>query len=192
MEFEVKPLPYSKDALAPHMSAETFEYHYEKHHKTYMAKLKAAIEGTGEAAKSLEDVVRGASGGTFNNAAQVWNHSFFWDGMKPGGGGAPTGGKAKDILDQLGGFAAFKAAWNQVGMGQFGSGWVWLVLDSGAPKIISTANADTPLTTGATPLLVCDVWEHAYYVDYRNARNSFLDAFCDHLINWDFVAANAV
>jgi Fe-Mn family superoxide dismutase len=191
MDFEVKALPYSKDALTPHMSAETLEFHYEKHHKGYMAKLKAALEGTAEAGKSLADVVRGASGGVFNNAAQVWNHTFFWDGMQPGGGGAPKAGKAKEIIDGLGGFAAFKDTWNKVGMGQFGSGWVWLVLDGGAPKIISSANADNPLTGSAKPLLVCDVWEHAYYIDYRNARNTFLDTFCDHLINWDFVAANA-
>lgn len=156
-----------------------------------MTKLKAAIEGTDEASKSLEDVIRGSSGVTFNNAAQVWNHIFFWDGMMPGGGGAPTSGKAAEIIEKLGGFDAFKTTWNQVGMGQFGSGWVWLVLENGEPKIISTANADNPLTTSATPLLVCDVWEHAYYIDHRNPRNSFLDSFCDNLINWDFVSANA-
>ena len=191
MDFEVKALPYSKDALAPHMSVETLEFHYEKHHKGYMGKLKAALEGTPDAEKSLEDVVRSTSGGVFNNAAQIWNHTFFWDGMQPDGGGAPAGGKAAGIIDQLGGFDAFKAGWNTVGMGQFGSGWVWLVLEGGTPKIIGTPNAETPLTTSATPLLVCDVWEHAYYIDHRNARNTFLDTFCDKLINWDFVAANA-
>ena len=131
MQFEVKPLPYSKDALTPHMSVETFEYHYEKHHKTYMTKLKEAIQGTPDAEKSLEDVVRSAKGGVFNNAAQVWNHTFFWESMKPNGGGAPGDGKAKEIVEKLGGFAAFKETWNKVGMGQFGSGWVWLVLENG-------------------------------------------------------------
>ena len=191
MNFEVAPLPYAKDALAPVMSAETFEYHYEKHHKTYMTKLKGLIEGKPEASKTLEEVVKSSSGGVFNNAAQVWNHTFFWESMKPSGGGAPKSGEVADLIQRdFGGFENFKKQWGTEGMGRFGSGWVWLVLDAGKGKIVTTPNAETPLTTSAKPLLTCDVWEHAYYIDYRNKRDTFLDVFCDKLLNWDFVAKN--
>jgi Fe-Mn family superoxide dismutase len=190
MDFVVAPLPYGKDALAPAMSAETLEFHYEKHHKGYMTKLKAALEGTPEAAKSLEDVVRSSSGGTFNNAAQVWNHTFFWNGMKAGGGGEPTG----DLLDLLnrdfGSVDKFREEFATKGMAQFGSGWAWLVLDGGKGKIVTTSNAESPLTTAAKPLLTCDVWEHAYYIDYRNDRAGFLKVYLDKLVNWDFAAKN--
>ncbi len=190
MDFEVAPLPYSKDALQPVMSQETLEFHYEKHHKGYMTKLKAAIEGKPEASKSLVELIRSSSGGVFNNAAQVYNHTFFWDGMKPSGGGAPPAGVALDLINKLGGWTKFREEWINVGASRFGSGYVWLVLEAGEPKIISTANAETPLTTAAKPILTADVWEHAYYIDHRNNRNAFLEAYCDKLINWDFVAKN--
>ncbi len=190
MDFEVAPLPYAKDALAPAISAQTVEFHYEKHHKGYMTKLKAALEGKPEASKSLEDVVKGAEGGVFNNAAQVYNHTFFWDGMKPGGGGAPPSGDVADLIAGLGGWEKFRADFVQCGMTRFGSGWAWLVLEDGKGKLVSTPNAETPLTTSAKPLLTCDVWEHAYYLDYQNKRNEFIEVFCDKLINWEFVAKN--
>jgi Fe-Mn family superoxide dismutase len=190
MQFEVPPLPYSKDALEPVMKKETLEFHYEKHHKGYMTKLKSLLEGKPEAEKSLEEVIKTSSGAVFNNAAQVWNHTFFWDGMKPAGGGSPSG----DVLDllnrDLGGAAGFKDQFVKGGVGRFGSGYVWLVLDAGKAKIIDTPNAETPLTTAQVPLLTADVWEHAYYLDHRNNRQAFLEIFCDKLINWDFVAKN--
>jgi len=190
MDFEVAPLPYSKDALAPVMGKETLEFHYEKHHKGYMTKLKGLIEGKPEASKSLVEVIRSSSGGMFNNAAQVWNHTFFWDGMKPGGGGAPSGDVAALLDRDLGGFQKFREEWVKIGAGRFGSGYVWLVLDGGKAKILDTPNAETPLTTPAVPLLTTDVWEHAYYLDHRNNRNAFLEVFLDKLVNWDFVAKN--
>jgi Fe-Mn family superoxide dismutase len=190
MDFEVAPLPYSKDALAPVMGKETLEFHYEKHHKGYMTKLKGLIEGKPEASKSLVEVIRSSSGGVFNNAAQVWNHTFFWDGMKPGGGGAPSGDVAALLDRDLGGFQKFREEWVKIGAGRFGSGYVWLVLDGGKAKILDTPNAETPLTTPAVPLLTTDVWEHAYYLDHRNNRNAFLEVFLDKLVNWDFVAKN--
>jgi Fe-Mn family superoxide dismutase len=190
MDFEVKPLPYSKDALEPVMVRETLEYHYEKHHKGYMTKLKSLIEGQPEAQKSLEDVIRGSSGAVFNNAAQVYNHTFFWEGMKPGGGGAPPAGNVSDLIQGLGGYEKFRADWVKAGVGRFGSGYVWLVLDGGKGKILDTPNAETPLTTTAKPLLCTDVWEHAYYLDHRNDRAKFLEVYCDKLLNWDFVAKN--
>ncbi len=190
MDFKVPALPYGKDALAPVMSAETLEYHYEKHHKGYMTKLQAALEGKPEADKSLEDVVRTSSGGVFNNAAQVWNHTFWWNSLKPGGGGAPPAGNVADLIAGLGGWEKFREEWIAAGNNRFGSGWVWLVLSGGKGKIISTPNAETPLTTGDVPLLTADVWEHAYYIDHRNNRNAFLEAFADKLLNWDFVAKN--
>ncbi|MCA9529722.1 MAG: superoxide dismutase [Myxococcales bacterium] len=190
MNFEVPALPYSKDALAPAMSEETLNYHYDKHHKGYMSKLKAALEGTPEAKKSLEDIVRSASGGNFNNAAQVWNHSFFWKSLRPGGGGEPKGEVADLLKRDFGSVAAFREEFQKKGATQFGSGWAWLVLDGGKAKVVTTANADTPLTTAAKPLLTCDVWEHAYYIDYRNDRAGFLKVFFDKLVNWDFVAEN--
>ncbi len=190
MDFELAPLPFAIDALAPAMSQETLEYHYGKHHQGYMTKLKAAVEGTPEADKGLEDIIRSASGGLFNNAAQVYNHSFFWQSLAPAGGGDPTGDVGALIERDFGGADAFRQQWQKAGASQFGSGWVWLALEDGKAKIVTTSNADTPLTTPATPLLTCDVWEHAYYIDYRNGRGGFLEAFTDKLLNWDFVAKN--
>lgn len=191
MNFEVAPLPYAKDALEPVMKQETLEFHYEKHHKGYMTKLKAALDGKPEAQKSLVEVIRTSSGGVFNNAAQVWNHTFFWDGLKPSGGGAPPSGDVADLISGLGGWEKFRTDFINAGAGRFGSGWVWLVLDGGKGKIVDTPNAETPLTTAnQVPLLTGDVWEHAYYLDHRNNRNAFLEAFCDKLINWEFVAKN--
>ncbi len=190
MDFEVEALPYSKDALAPAMSEETFSYHYEKHHKGYMKKLKAAIEGTPDASKSLEEFIKSAEGGNFNNAAQVYNHTFFWKSMKPGGGGAPTGNIADAITRDFGSFDAFKEEWVTKSSKQFGSGWGWLVLDGGKLSIVTTSNAGTPLTTSAKPILNIDVWEHAYYIDYRNDRGGFIKVWLDKLVNWDFANAN--
>jgi Fe-Mn family superoxide dismutase len=191
MDFEVAPLPYSKDALAPAMSRETLEFHYEKHHKGYMTNLKGLIEGKPEAQKSLIEVIKSSSGGVFNNAAQVYNHTFFWDGMKPAGGGAPPAGPVADLINRdLGGWEKFRDEWIKKGLGRFGSGYVWLVLSGGKGKLVDTPNAETPLTTPDVPLLTTDVWEHAYYLDHRNMRKTFLEVFCDKLINWDFVAKN--
>jgi len=190
MDFVVPPLPYAKDALAPAISERTVEFHYEKHHKGYMTKLKGLLEGKPEASQSLEQVVKGSSGPVFNNAAQIWNHTFFWESIKPNGGGAPPAGPALDLINGLGGWEKFRADLIAAGMGRFGSGWAWLVLDAGAGKIVSTPNAETPLTTSAKPLFTVDVWEHAYYLDYQNKRDGFLEVFCDKLINWDFVAKN--
>lgn len=190
MQFEVAPLPYSKDALEPVMKQETLEFHYEKHHKGYMTNLKGLLEGKPEANKSLVDVIRSSSGGVFNNAAQVFNHTFFWDGMKPGGGGAPSGEVLELLTRDFGGVAQFREAFVKGGVGRFGSGYVWLVLDEGKAKILDTPNAETPLTTAQIPLLTADVWEHAYYLDHRNNRKAFLETFCDKLIHWEFVAKN--
>jgi Fe-Mn family superoxide dismutase len=191
MDFEVPALPYAKDALAPAMSAETLEFHYEKHHKGYMAKLKGLVEGTPEAKATLVEVIRTSSGAIFNNAAQVYNHTFFWEGMRPGGGGAPPGGDVADLLNRhFGSYDGFRAEWVKAGMGRFGSGYAWLVLDAGKASIMTTPNGETPLTTTSKALLTVDVWEHAYYLDHRNRRDTFLEVFCDRLINWDFVAQN--
>jgi Fe-Mn family superoxide dismutase len=190
MAFELPPLPFAKNALEPVMKSETFDYHYDKHHKAYVTKLNQLLEGKPEANKSLVEVIKTSTGGVFNNAAQVWNHTFFWDSLKPGGGGAPPAGDVGDLIDGLGGWDKFRTDFINAGMGRFGSGWVWLVLDGGKGKIMDTPNAETPLTTSAVPLLTCDVWEHAYYIDHRNARQAFLEAFCDKLLNWDFVAKN--
>lgn len=190
MNFEVEALPYAKDALAPAMSEETLNFHYEKHHKGYMTKLKAAIEGTPDADKSLEDFVKSASGGNFNNAAQVWNHTFFWKGMKPNGGGAPTGKVADLINKSFGSYDGFKEQWVAKASAQFGSGWAWLVLDGGEGKIVTTGNAETPLTSAAKPLITIDVWEHAYYIDHRNDRAAFIKVWLDKLVSWDFANAN--
>jgi superoxide dismutase, Fe-Mn family len=190
MDFEVAPLPYAKNALEPVMKQETLEFHYEKHHKGYMTKLKGLIEGKPDAQKSLVELIRTSSGGIFNNAAQVWNHTFFWEGMKPGGGGAPPAGDVADLVQSYGGWDKLRTDFINGGAGRFGSGYVWLVLDAGKAKILDTPNAETPLTTSQVPLLTCDVWEHAYYLDHRNNRNAFLEVFLDKLVNWDFVAKN--
>ncbi len=190
MSFELPQLPYAKDALAPHMSAETFEFHYGKHHAGYIAKLNAAIEGTDNAGKSLEDIIKSSSGGLFNSAAQHWNHSFFWNCLKPNGGGEPSGDLADAIKRDFGSFDEFKKQFAATCGGQFGSGWGWLVADGGKLSVMSTANADLPLAHGKTALLTIDVWEHAYYIDYRNARPKFIETIMDSLVNWDFVAEN--
>ncbi len=190
MSFELPQLPYAKDALEPHMSARTFDFHYGKHHAGYVNKLNAAVEGTDNANKSLEEIIMSASGGLFNNAAQVWNHTFFWNCLKPNGGGAPTGDLAAAIDRDFGSFDAFKKQFAATAGGQFGSGWGWLVLDGGKLKVVSTANADTPMKHGQVALFTVDVWEHAYYLDYQNARPAFIETILDKLANWDFVARN--
>jgi Fe-Mn family superoxide dismutase len=191
MPFQLPPLPYAKDALVPHVSAETFDYHHGKHHQTYVTKLNGIIQGTANEGKSLEDLIRSSDGGLFNNAAQVWNHTFFWNSMKPAGGGAPSGDLAAAIDRDFGGLAQFKEAFTQAAINRFGSGWAWLIVDGGKLRVVDTANADTPVrTAGHHALLTIDVWEHAYYIDYRNDRAAFTKVFLEHLVNWDFAAAN--
>jgi Fe-Mn family superoxide dismutase len=190
MKFELDPLPYSKDALAPHMSAETISFHYEKHHQTYMNNLKNLLQGKPEAEKSLEEIVKGATGGVFNNAAQVWNHDFYWKSMKANGGGEPNGALLEAIKRDFGSFNDFKSQFQTAAVGQFGSGWAWLVNDAGKLKITTTSNAETPMTKGMTCLVTCDVWEHAYYIDYRNLRAKFVETWLGNLVNWDFAQSN--
>ena len=189
MAFELPALPYAKDALVPHMSAETFEYHYGKHHQSYVTKLNAAIEGTENADKSLEDIINGAeiNSGLFNNAAQHWNHSFFWKCMKPNGGGEASGAVADAIGSSFGSFGEFSEQFSNAAATQFGSGWAWLVTDGSKLTVEKTANADLPLKHGSKALLTIDVWEHAYYIDHRNARPKFIETFLTNLVNWDFV-----
>lgn len=190
MTHELPPLPFARDALEPVISAETIDYHYGKHHQTYVNTLNKLIEGTEFAELPLEDIIRRASGGIFNNAAQTWNHSFYWNCLSPNGGGEPSGALADAINAGFGSFADFKQQFNQSAAGNFGSGWTWLVKNAdGSLAIVNTSNAATPLTTEQTPLLTIDVWEHAYYIDYRNARPQYLDAIWQK-INWDFVAQN--
>ena len=190
MKFELDPLPYAMDALAPHLTKETLEFHYSKHHQTYMTNLKKLLEGKPEADKSLEEIVKTSTGGVFNNAAQVWNHTFYWNSMKPKGGGEPSGALAEAIKRDFGNFADFKTQFAQAAVSQFGSGWAWLVKDGEKLKITTTGNAETPTKTGQTCLITCDVWEHAYYIDYRNLRAKYLETFLGSLVNWDFAAAN--
>jgi superoxide dismutase, Fe-Mn family len=190
MKFELDPLPYAKTALSPHLSEETFSYHYEKHHQAYMTNLKKLLEGKPEAEKSLEEIVKTSSGGVFNNAAQVWNHAFYWNSMKPAGGGEPGGALADAIKRDFGSLAEFRTQFSTAAIGQFGSGWAWLVKEGEKLKIVTTSNAETPITKGQKPLLTCDVWEHAYYVDYRNLRAKYVETFLEKLVNWDFAAAN--
>ncbi len=190
MAFTLPPLPYPMDALAPHISQETLEYHYGKHHQAYVTNLNKAIEGTELASLSLEDVIRKSSGGVFNNAAQVWNHTFYWNSLSPKGGGEPSGALRQAIEAKWGSVDAFKAAFTQSAAGNFGSGWTWLVKKAdGSLDIVNTSNAGTIVTTADKALLTCDVWEHAYYIDYRNARPKYLENFWN-LVNWDFAAAN--
>jgi Fe-Mn family superoxide dismutase len=191
MPFELPELPYSRDALAPHISEETLDFHYGKHHKTYVDKLNGLVEGTDMAGKSLEEIVKTSKGGVFNNAAQIWNHTFYWHSLSPRGGGAPEGAIAEAIDAAFGSFEAFKEQFTASAVNNFGSGWTWLVQkDDGSVAIVNTSNAETPLTRdGVTPLLTVDVWEHAYYIDYRNARPAYMDAFWN-LVNWEFAAAN--
>ncbi len=188
---ELPPLPYAKDALAPHISRETLEYHYGKHHQGYVNKVNKGIDGTEFEGKPLEAIVKGASGALFNSAAQVWNHSFYWQSLSPDGGGAPGGGIAVAIDASFGSFDTFRKQFTESATGNFGSGWTWLVKTrDGGLEVVNTGNAGTPLTdTGLTPLLTVDVWEHAYYIDYRNKRAAYLDAFWA-LVNWDFANEN--
>eukprot|EP00825_Cyclidium_porcatum_P015556 TRINITY_DN1890_c0_g1_i8.p2 TRINITY_DN1890_c0_g1~~TRINITY_DN1890_c0_g1_i8.p2 ORF type:complete len:207 (+),score=38.03 TRINITY_DN1890_c0_g1_i8:216-836(+) len=192
MEHQLPQLPYAKDALAPHMSAETFDYHYSKHHQAYVTNLNNLIKGTEYENLDLEAIVKKApAGGVYNNAAQVWNHSFFWNCMKPNGGGAPTGALAAAIDAKWGSLDAFKTAFQTSAVGNFGSGWTWLVKKAdGSLDIVNMGAAGTPLTTGDKALLCVDVWEHAYYIDYRNMRPKFVETFLASLVNWSFVEAN--
>lgn len=190
MSHTLPPLPYAMDALAPHISKETLEFHYGKHHQTYVTNLNNLIPGTEFESLSLEDIVKKSSGGVFNNAAQVWNHTFYWNSLSPKGGGEPSGKLADAINKKWGSVAAFKEAFNKSAAGNFGSGWTWLVKKpDGSLDIVNTSNAATPLTTADVALLTCDVWEHAYYIDYRNARPKYLETFWN-LVNWDFAAKN--
>jgi Fe-Mn family superoxide dismutase len=192
MEHTLPALPYAKDALQPHMSAETFEYHYGKHHQAYVTNLNNLIKGTEYENLDLEAIVKKApAGGIYNNSAQVWNHTFFWSCMKPNGGGAPTGALLDAINAKWGSFDEFKKAFQTSAVGNFGSGWTWLVKKAdGSVDIVNMGAAGTPLTTGDKALLTIDVWEHAYYIDYRNLRAKFVEAFLNNLANWDFAAAN--
>ncbi|MFK8041809.1 superoxide dismutase [Fe] [Congregibacter sp.] len=190
MAFELPTLPYDQDALEPHISAETLEFHYGKHHKSYVDKLNGMIAGTAHESATLEDVIRQSEGGVFNNAAQIWNHSFYWECLSPNGGGEPSGPLAEAINSAFGSFAEFKEQFSAAAAGNFGSGWTWLVQNAdGSVAISNTSNAGCPLTDDVTPLLTVDVWEHAYYIDYRNARPKYLEAFWN-LVNWDFAASN--
>jgi len=191
MEHKLPELPYAMDALEPHISRETLEFHHGKHHATYVANLNNLISGTEFADKSLEDIIKTSSAGIFNNSAQVWNHSFYWNCLSPNGGGEPSGTLADAINSAFGSFSEFKEKFATSAVTNFGSGWTWLVKNAdGSVEILNTGNAGTPLTEeGKTPILTCDVWEHAYYVDYRNARPKYVEAYWN-LVNWDFVAAN--
>ena len=194
MTFKLPELPYAKDALAPHISQETLEYHHGKHHNAYVTKLNELTDGKPEASKSLEAIIMSSEGPLFNNAAQVWNHTFYWHCMKApsaGGGGAPTGEIAAAIERDLGGFEKFKTDFTAACIAQFGSGWAWLAKDKeGKVSITQTNNADLPMKHGQTALLTCDVWEHAYYIDYRNLRPKYVETFLNNLVNWDFVNEN--
>jgi len=190
MTHVLPPLPYARDALAPVISAETIDFHYGKHHQAYVTNLNNLVPGTKFENASLEDIVKQADGGIFNNAAQVWNHTFYWNGLSPDGGGEPGGALGAAINETFGSFASFKEAFIKSGVGNFGSGWTWLVKGGdGKLAIVNTSNAANPLRDGKKPLLTIDVWEHAYYIDYRNARPKYLDEIWK-LVNWNFVAAN--
>ncbi len=191
MAFEIAPLPYRLDALAPTLSAAAVELHYEKHHKGYLAKLRKLTDGKPQASSSLEELISTATGELFNNAAQVWNHSFYWRCMRPRGGGKPSGTLLVALEAAFGSFDAFREQFADAANGEFGSGWAWLVWDaSGRLRVTSSDDADNPLQRGARPLLALDVWEHAYYVDYRNERARYVEGFLDQLVSWEFVAAN--
>jgi Fe-Mn family superoxide dismutase len=190
MAFELPSLPYDKNALEPYISSETIEYHYGKHHQTYVNNLNNLVVGTPDEDKTLEQIILSSEGGLFNNAAQVWNHSFYWECLKPNGGGMPSGKLLDAIEAKFGDFQEWKAQFTKTAISTFGSGWAWLVKNKhGELEIVSTSNADTPLRHGQKPLLTCDVWEHAYYIDYRNARPKYIDSFWN-LVNWDFVRQN--
>ena len=193
--FTLPPLPYADTALEPLISANTLSYHYAKHHKTYVDNLNKLVEGKDLANMSLEEIIQASAGkadmaGVFNNAAQVWNHTFYWNSLKPNGGGKPTGAIADAIDKDLGGYDKFKADLSAAAVTQFGSGWAWLVSDAGMLKIVKTGNAEVPLTKGQKPLLTIDVWEHAYYLDYQNLRAKYVETLIDKLLNWDFANQN--
>jgi len=191
MNFELPPLPYAMDALAPLISAETLEFHYGKHHHSYVTNLNNLIDDKPEAGQSLEEIILRSEGPVFNNSAQAWNHMFYWRSMKKGGGGEPRGSLADAITRDFGGSAQFEAAFTKAAVGQFGSGWAWLVKNQdGTLQVTTTANADLPLKHGQTSLITCDVWEHAYYLDYRNLRPKYVETFLTALVNWDFAAEN--
>ena len=190
MAFELPALPYAQDALAPHISAETLEYHYGKHHQTYVTNLNNLTAGTEHENASLEDVIMNSEAGLFNNSAQVWNHTFYWNSMAPNGGGAPTGEVADAIGSAFGGYDGFVEKFKEAATTQFGSGWAWLVDAGSGLEIMKTSNADLPMKHNAKALLTIDVWEHAYYIDFRNARPNYITTFLDSLANWDFVAQN--
>jgi len=191
MAFTLPPLPYDKTALAPHISGETLDYHYGKHHQAYVTNLNKLVEGTPEASKSLEDIILSSEGGVFNNAAQIWNHTFYWQSMKPNGGGQPSGDLADAIARDFGSFDKFAEAFSNAAATQFGSGWAWLVLGKDKKlAVVKTPNADLPLKHGQKALLTIDVWEHAYYIDFRNQRPKYIETFLKNLANWDFALAN--
>jgi superoxide dismutase, Fe-Mn family len=195
MTFTLPDLPYAADALEPYMSANTFSFHHAKHHAAYVTNLNNLIKDTEMADKSLEEIIKAsfkdsAKAGIFNNAAQVWNHTFFWNSMKPGGGGAPTGAIADKINSDFGSYDKFKEEFKTAAATQFGSGWAWLILDNGTLKVTKTGNAENPLAHGQTALLTLDVWEHAYYLDYQNRRPDFITTYLDNLVNWDFANKN--
>jgi superoxide dismutase, Fe-Mn family len=195
MAFELPPLPYDKSALEPHMSAKTLEFHHDKHHQAYVTNLNNLVKDTPMANQSLEEIIRATAkdeskSGIFNNAAQVWNHTFFWNCMKPKGGGQPSGAVAEKINQAFGSYDKFKEQFKQAAVTQFGSGWAWLVSDGGQVKVTKTPNAVNPMAQGQTALLTCDVWEHAYYLDFQNRRPDFVDTFLNNLVNWDFVNQN--
>ena len=193
--FSLPPLPYADTALEPLISANTLSYHYAKHHKTYVDNLNKLVDGKDLATMSLEEIIHASAGkadlaGVFNNAAQVWNHTFYWNSLKPNGGGKPNGAIAAAIDKDLGGYDKFKADLSAAAVTQFGSGWAWLVADAGTLKIVKTGNAEVPLTKGQKPLLTIDVWEHAYYLDYQNLRAKYVETLIDKLLNWDFANQN--
>ncbi len=195
MAFELPPLPYAQDALSPHISAETLGFHHGKHHNTYVTNLNNLVKDSDMEGQSLEEIIMATAGdagkaGVFNNAAQIWNHTFYWNSMTPGGGGAPSGAIADKINQDFGGYDAFANEFKTAGATQFGSGWAWLVLDGGKLKVTKTANADLPMAHGQTALLTMDVWEHAYYLDFQNRRPDYIATFLDHLVNWEFANQN--
>ncbi len=195
MPFELPALPYAQDALEPHITANTLSFHHGKHHNTYVTNLNNLTKDTDMADQSLEEIMKATAGdaskaGVFNNAAQVWNHTFFWHSMSPNGGGAPTGAIAEKIEADFGGYDKFVEEFKAAATTQFGSGWAWLVLDGGVLKVTKTGNADSPLAHGQTPILTLDVWEHAYYLDFQNRRPDYIGTFLDSLVNWDFANQN--
>lgn len=195
MSYELPPLPYDYSALEPHVSKSTLEFHHDKHHAAYVRKYNDAVQGTDLDSKPIEEVIKAIAddpdqSGLFNNAAQAWNHTFYWHSMKPGGGGQPSGELVKKVEADFGSFEKFVDAFKSAGATQFGSGWAWLVLDGNTLKVTKTPDAVNPLTSGQTPLMTMDVWEHAYYLDYQNQRPSYIDAFLENIVNWDFAAQN--